>query len=427
MQAKRLTILVGEADQWHHRPLYLAILEELKAAGCAGATVTSGIAGFGAHAHIKTRGLLELSVDMPIVVTSIDSVERIQAVLPRIMAMMAGGLVTQEDVEVVYASPAFKGGIPDLSVSVAMSLEPESVAPDASLAEVVERLVDRDYTELPVVDGDGRLIGVIGDEDLVAAGATTASLSLERAAGVELIRDHLAAIKHDAGSVRAIMRPRPLTVQPITPLREAAHLMHVHGVRRLYVVESNDRLVGVVSRLDIFRRIVSGYTRRTASVEYRLPLEHRTAGEIMERSFPTITGDAPLFQVVELLAAADVKRVLVVDGEGALAGIITDADILRRVAAADKPGLLTLLRRRFSKDAQEKMRRAYGQRAADVMTHPVVAVRADSPVIEALTTSVERRIKRVPVLDERGRPIGIVSRPALLAAALDLATLAAER
>jgi PII-like signaling protein len=42
MQAKRLVILVGEADQWHHRPLYLAILEVLKAAGCAGATALSG-------------------------------------------------------------------------------------------------------------------------------------------------------------------------------------------------------------------------------------------------------------------------------------------------------------------------------------------------------------------------------------------------
>src|SRR5262252_2815999 len=98
MQAKRLTIVVGEADQWHHRPLYLAILEELRAAGCAGATVTTGVAGFGAHAHIKTRGLLELSVDMPMVLTSIDRAERFQAVLPKIMPMLAGGVVTQEDV-----------------------------------------------------------------------------------------------------------------------------------------------------------------------------------------------------------------------------------------------------------------------------------------------------------------------------------------
>jgi CBS domain-containing protein len=202
--------------------------------------------------------------------------------------------------------------------------------------------------------------------------------------------------------------------------------MHVHGVRRLFVVEGDDRLVGVVSRLDVFQRIVSGYARRTVSGDHKLPLEHRTAGEIMERSFPTIMGDAPLFQVVELLATADVKRVLVVDAEGALVGIIADSDIVRRVSAADKPGLMTALRRRFSKDAQEKMRRAYGQRAADVMTSPVVTVRAAAPVIDALVTSVERRIKRVPVRDDSGKPIGIVSRPALLAAALDLATPDAE-
>ncbi len=43
MRGKRMTIFLGENDQWHHRPLYMAILEHLKTAGCAGATVTRGI------------------------------------------------------------------------------------------------------------------------------------------------------------------------------------------------------------------------------------------------------------------------------------------------------------------------------------------------------------------------------------------------
>ncbi|HZR82798.1 MAG TPA: DUF190 domain-containing protein [Candidatus Binatia bacterium] len=421
MQAKRLTIFVGEADRWRHGPLYLAILETLKAAGCAGATVTSGIAGFGAHAHIKTRTLLELSVDLPVVITVIDRAERIERVLPDVTQMLAGGVVTLEDVDLVYYSAAFKGGVPDVPVAGAMLDRVESVTADTAVADVVERLLDRDYTELPVVDEGGRLIGAIGDTDLVAAGAASAGLSLEKAVGPDLVREQLARIKKGGARVGDAMHAKVATVRRETSLREAADLMHAEGVRHLYVVDDERRLIGVIGRLDVFQRIVSGYTQRTAPRAHGLPLEHRTAAEIMERTFPVISANAPLLQLVDVLSAADVKRVLVVDDAGKLEGIVTDTDILRRVSAADKPGLLTILRSRWSSRAQDRVQRAYGQRAGDVMTTPVVSVREDALVIEALTISVEQHIKRLPVVDRNGRPVGIVSRPALLAASLDLA------
>jgi CBS domain-containing protein len=421
MQAKRLTIFVGETDQWHHTSLYLAILEKLKAAGCAGATVTSGIAGFGAHGHIKTRRLVEVSFDLPLIITAIDRAENVERVLPEITGMLAGGVVTVEDVEVVYYSAAFKGGVPHLPVSSVMSVQPESVTPDASVVDVVERLLQRDYTELPVIDDSGHLIGAIGDTDLVTAGAASEGLSLEKAVGPEVVREHLAEVKKGDGRVRGIMHSQVLSVRPATPLREAASLMHSNGVRHLFVVDGDHRLVGVIGRLDIFQRIVSGYTLRTAPPVHRLPLQHRTAAEIMERSFPIISPDTPLPEVVDMLSASDVKRVLVVDEAGKLAGIVTDTDILRRVDPAEKPGLFTQLRSRWSAQAKQEVRRAFGQRAADVMTSPVVSVREGSPVIEALTISVDQHIKRLPVLDGEGKPVGIVSRPALLAAALDLA------
>ena len=69
-QGKRVTIYFGETDQWHHRPVYTAILECLRREGCAGATVERGIAGFGANSRIKTASLLELSMDLPVIITS---------------------------------------------------------------------------------------------------------------------------------------------------------------------------------------------------------------------------------------------------------------------------------------------------------------------------------------------------------------------
>ena len=67
MRAKRMTIFMGESDRWRHQPLYFAILQRLKAAGCAGGTVTQGIAGFGANSHIHTSTILRPAADEALV------------------------------------------------------------------------------------------------------------------------------------------------------------------------------------------------------------------------------------------------------------------------------------------------------------------------------------------------------------------------
>jgi len=420
MHGKRMTIFLGEADQWRHQALYMAILERLRSVGCAGATVTRGIAGFGAHAHLKTARLLELSVDLPVVITVIDREERIAQLLPEISAMLVAGVVTVEDVDVYFYSAAFDGGLPNLTVADVMSKNPEFVAPEAPVAEVVERLVVRDYTELPVVDERGQLVGTVGDTDLVRAGLSSMSLSLEKAVGPELMRQHLAQLAAGGVRVREAMRPA-LSIAPRASVKEAAHLMHANDARRLAVVDADGKLVGVISRLDIFSRIVSGFARRTGPHSAHLPQEHRTVAEIMDGPVPIVGESAPLLEVVEKLAASDLKRVLVIDGGGRLAGIVTDTDIVRRVDPSERPGLLTLLRSRWSEDARRQVRRSYGQRAADVMTTPVVTIAATAPVIEALTITVQKHVKRLPVLDADGRLVGVVSRPALLAASLDVA------
>jgi len=87
MRGKRVTIFVGESDQWHHRPLYLAILEHLKAAGCSGATVTRGTAGFGAHSQIKTATILRLSVDLPVIIAG-------SFILGLIMGILEGNVLS---------------------------------------------------------------------------------------------------------------------------------------------------------------------------------------------------------------------------------------------------------------------------------------------------------------------------------------------
>src|SRR5260221_5050561 len=75
-QGKRVTIYINNTDQWHHQPLYLAILELLRREGCAGATVMQGVAGFGGRRHIYFAGLADPVMDASVVVTSIDRSHR---------------------------------------------------------------------------------------------------------------------------------------------------------------------------------------------------------------------------------------------------------------------------------------------------------------------------------------------------------------
>ncbi|WP_406479743.1 DUF190 domain-containing protein [Streptomyces platensis] len=98
--ALRLTVLVGEQDGWHHKPLYAEIVHRAREAGLAGASVFRGIEGFGATSLIHTQRLLSLSEELPVAVVVVDAEERIRGFLPQLDELLAGGgLVTLDPCE----------------------------------------------------------------------------------------------------------------------------------------------------------------------------------------------------------------------------------------------------------------------------------------------------------------------------------------
>jgi PII-like signaling protein len=99
--ALRLTVFVGEDDQWHHRPLYHEIVRRAHDAGLAGASVLRGIEGYGASSRIHTTRLLSLSEDLPVAVLIVDAEERIRAFLPQLDELVTEGLVIIDPVEVI--------------------------------------------------------------------------------------------------------------------------------------------------------------------------------------------------------------------------------------------------------------------------------------------------------------------------------------
>lgn len=99
--AKKLIVYVSQQAKWQHEPVYEAILRFLHSHGCAGATVTKGLAGFGAQGHYHTAKLFQLRDDLPIRIELVESEQKINALLPWIYEMVSGGLIEVQDTEII--------------------------------------------------------------------------------------------------------------------------------------------------------------------------------------------------------------------------------------------------------------------------------------------------------------------------------------
>jgi uncharacterized protein len=100
-KAKMLRIHFGEDDKWNNKPLYEAIVMKCRELDIAGATVFRGIEGYGASSLIHKEHLFRLSSDRPIMVSVIDTDEKIRFLLPALEEMVDEGLIAMSEVEVI--------------------------------------------------------------------------------------------------------------------------------------------------------------------------------------------------------------------------------------------------------------------------------------------------------------------------------------
>jgi CBS-domain-containing membrane protein len=421
-KAQQLTIYVGESDTWHHQSAYAAILEMLRREGCGGATVTRGIAGFGATSVIHTTSILRLSSDLPIVITVIDRPARMERLLGPLKEMAPHALMTLQDVEVVHSGMPFKEGMPDVKVSEVMRSDPISVGPDSPIIKVVELLLDRDFTALPVVDENRKVIGMVSDSDLLTRGGVRVTLSLKRATDPEFVRELHHDLKSADHKVREVMTTQVVTTTADASLGAAAKMMVARRLKRLPVVDGDGRLIGILGRLDVLNTIAAVRLAEWHSGA-RLRGAHATVADVMTTDVPTVEQSATIEQLFGLLVGSSHKRVVVIDGSRHVVGIIADSDLISRVSRETWPGLMEILVSHVPIDkvsavARKHIAQVRARTAAELMTPEVVTVHEDMPVESALALSAEKRIKRLPVVNSDGVLVGIVGRSEMLAALL---------
>jgi CBS domain-containing protein len=138
-----------------------------------------------------------------------------------------------------------------------MDPDPATVAPETPVEEVVRLMREHELPGVPVVDDDGRCVGIVTEADLVLPD-DQGDLHIPHYVnlfGGTVFLEPLSRFEHRlrkafASDAADMMTRRPDTVEPDTTVREAARLIHESGHNRLPVVE-NDRLVGVVTRVDV--------------------------------------------------------------------------------------------------------------------------------------------------------------------------------
>ncbi|MFB6959700.1 CBS domain-containing protein [Streptomyces sp. NPDC056309] len=139
-------------------------------------------------------------------------------------------------------------------------------------------------------------------------------------------------------------------------------------------------------------------------------MHHRTVEELMTRDVVRARRDTPFKELVRLLEENDVTAVPVVDELDRPMGVVSEADLLRKTTDQADPSGRTPIPHL---EAWERAK-AEGSRAEELMSAPAVCARPEWTVVEAARLMETQHVKRLPVVDEADRLLGIVSRADLL-------------
>lgn len=139
------------------------------------------------------------------------------------------------------------------------------------------------------------------------------------------------------------------------------------------------------------------------------------AADVMTRNVITVSPESEVQEIASLLLEHAISAVPVVDTEDRVLGIVSEGDLIRRVDGGNGQerrrswwlGLFT------GHDAGEYVK-SHGRRASEIMTRNTITVSEDTPLHRIAALLERHRIKRVPVVDDEGRLVGVVSRSNLL-------------
>lgn len=139
--------------------------------------------------------------------------------------------------------------------------------------------------------------------------------------------------------------------------------------------------------------------------------------DVMTRDVTSVKWNTPFKDVAEALIAKQISAVPVLDEEGHVQGIVSEADLLNKEEFREqfyregyRPPLRARLRHRLSQEGGTPRDKARGDVAGEIMTAPAITVPPHMSLVAAARLMDERGVKRLPVIDSDGCLVGILSR-----------------
>ncbi len=262
------------------------------------------------------------------------------------------------------------------------------VRPTDTLAYVRNLMIRSNIGRVVVVEGL-RPVGIVTKHDFV-----------------KILADRRMARRPlDTITVEQIMARDPATIPDTASIKTAAETMLRHGISGLPVVDKDGMLVGIITRTDLARAYAERYPGKARVEDY------------MHVEVPTVGRMHTALYVAELLEMSEVGKVVVVEG-GKPVGIITKSDLAfmdASLLAGRKP---TFIKRvsMLEKGRTGAVRFYTVPLAGDVMTPDPITTRPDEDLAVAASTMVANNIGGLPVVDQDGRLVGLVSKLSILQA-----------
>lgn len=394
-----LRIYLGEMSSRKGHPVYELVVEQARRSGMAGATVCRGFMGFGAGNVLHTAKILRLSEDLPVVVEIVDTPERIAGFLPLVEDLIEEGSYTVQEARGMFH---LKVRVRDIMTTEVITVDATTTVPD-----LVRLMRTKNLKAVPVLDGK-RIVGMITGGDLLSRARLPLRLDLYTLLP-DSVRDRIP--ESMTGTIAREIMSSPVTILgPDVSLTEALRIMKRDDIKRLPVVDSHSRLCGIVSRSDIFDAL--NRTSTSAGHLHVLPTNlQQTIRDILQE-VPTVQSETTVDEVMTRIETTPFRRVVVVDKDDRVLGLVRDTDLLARGCREGGAGVLAMLLAPFGKRNSCDL----AEQAGDVMITDMPTIMPDLSLEKAIAVLNDHQIKRLVVVDEQGVLQGMVDRDAIVRA-----------
>ena len=212
-----------------------------------------------------------------------------------------------------------------------MTPNPRTISADAALTTAIRTMADHRIKRLPVVDAQARLVGILTRADVLRTVAAGAEVALEE----EVEPSPKARVVGD------VMMTEVPTVRPETPIDDVVHLTLGSPSRRVVVTTPEGVVQGIITDRRLLARAAADIQPRflqalgdliDAVAHWRTARKPLTAGDLMRTDVFTVRAEEPIIHAIRLIMQHQVKRLVVVDAEGHLQGIVDRQTLLQWLA-----------------------------------------------------------------------------------------------